>query len=422
MNLLGLIVEYNPFHNGHIYHLNESKKITGATHTIAVMSGNFMQRGTPALLDKFTRAEMAVRNGVDLVVELPTLYACQSAEIFAHGGITLLDSLNCVDSVCFGSEIGDVGILYLIAKILIQEPSEFKDALKNHLNEGLPFPKARSYALFDYISKNKLHETSKENLSEILNSPNNILGIEYIKSILKLNSSIKPYTINRINSGYNSLDIDNSICSASAIRNALKNDGNLKDIDYTIPEPSYDIINNALENGFNPVYSDDFYQILYSIIVRDKDNLSDYFEVNEGIENKIYNSIFKCKNFEEFQNEVKSKRYTMTKISRTLNNIMLGIKKEDIFKTKDLNNIPYLRVLAFNDKGCEILKKIKTSSDIEVITKFSKIKHIDSDDFKTLINYDIKATNMYNLIYYKNNISMLKGPMDYMTSPKYIRK
>ena len=153
MNLLGLIVEYNPFHNGHLYHLNESKKITNATHTIAVMSGNFMQRGTPALLDKFTRAEMAVRNGVDLVVELPTLYACQSAEIFAHGGISLLNSLNCVNSICFGSEIGDIDILYLISKILIDEPIDFKIKLKDYLDKGLPFPKARASALFYYITE-----------------------------------------------------------------------------------------------------------------------------------------------------------------------------------------------------------------------------------------------------------------------------
>lgn len=421
MNLLGLIVEYNPFHNGHMYHLAESKKIANATHTIAVMSGNFMQRGTPALLDKFTRAEIAVRNGVDLVVELPTLYACQSAEIFAHGGITLLNSLNCVDSICFGSEIGNIEILYLISKILIEEPSEFKNTLKEYLNEGLPFPKSRSSALFDYIIQNNLFNISKEELTQILNSPNNILGIEYIKSLLKLNSSIKPYTINRIDSGYNSLNIDNTICSASAIRNALKNNCNLSDIHYTIPKYTYDIINEVVKNGFNPVFDNDFYQILSSIILRDKNNLTDYFEVNEGIENKIYNSIFKCKNLEELKNEIKSKRYTMTKVSRTLNNIMLGIKKQDISKTKDLDCIPYLRVLAFNNKGCEILKQIKKNSEIEIITKFSKIKYIDIDIFKTLIEYDIKATNMYNLIYYKDNPSMLKGPMDYITSPKHIK-
>ena len=413
MNLLGLIVEYNPFHNGHLYHLNESKKITNATHTIAVMSGNFMQRGTPALLDKFTRAEMAVRNGVDLVVELPTLYACQSAEIFAHGGISLLNSLNCVNSICFGSEIGDIDILYIISKILIDEPIDFKIKLKDYLDKGLPFPKARASALFYYITENKLYDTSEEDLLNMLNSPNNILGIEYIKSILKLNSKIKPYTINRINSGYNSLNVNDSICSASAIRNALKNNS-LNTINYTMPKDTYDIINRVIESGFNLVYNEDFYQILSSIIIRDKDNLTDYFEVNEGIENKIYNSIFKCHNIETLQNEIKSKRYTMTKISRTLNNIMLGIKGGDILKTKDLTNIPYVR-------GCEILKEIKKNSEIEVITKFSKIKYINSNIFNTLINYDIKATNMYNLIYYKDNFDMLKAPLDYITSPKYIK-
>lgn len=379
-----------------------------------------MQRGTPALLDKFTRAEMAVRNGVDLVVELPTLYACQSAEIFAHGGISLLNSLNCVNSICFGSEIGDIDILYLISKILIDEPIDFKIKLKDYLDKGLPFPKARASALFYYITENKLYDTSEEDLLNMLNSPNNILGIEYIKSILKLNSKIKPYTINRINSGYNSLNVNDSICSASAIRNALKNNS-LNTINYTMPKDTYDIINRVIESGFNLVYNEDFYQILSSIIIRDKDNLTDYFEVNEGIENKIYNSIFKCHNIETLQNEIKSKRYTMTKISRTLNNIMLGIKGGDILKTKDLTNIPYVRVLAFNEKGCEILKEIKKNSEIEVITKFSKIKYINSNIFNTLINYDIKATNMYNLIYYKDNFDMLKAPLDYITSPKYIK-
>ncbi|WP_276632026.1 nucleotidyltransferase family protein, partial [Terrisporobacter hibernicus] len=148
MNLLGLIVEYNPFHNGHKYHLEKSKEKTNATHTMAIMSGSFLQRGEPALFDKYTRAEMAVKNGVDLVIELPTLYACQSAEIFSHGAISILNSLNCVNSVCFGSEEGSVEILSTIAKILVQEPEEFKSALKKHLDDGHVFPLARSKALF----------------------------------------------------------------------------------------------------------------------------------------------------------------------------------------------------------------------------------------------------------------------------------
>ena len=163
-----------------------------------------------------------------------------------------------------------------------------------------------------------------------------------------------------------------------------------------------------------------FYDILTSIIIRDYENLHNYFEVNEGIENKIYSNIFTSQNLEELINSTKSKRYTMTKIKRTLNNILLGVTKEDILKVKDLNLVPYIRVLAFNNKGREIIKKIKTSSDIEIITKFSKISHIDNPTFKTLIKYDLKSSNMYNLIYYQNNKDLLKGPMDYYLSPKYL--
>ena len=164
MKILGLIVEYNPFHNGHLYHLQKSIEKTKATHTIAIMSGNFLQRGEPALFDKYTRAHAAVKNGVDLVIELPTMFACQSAEIFSHGAITTLNSLNCVDAICFGSEEGDVDILYTISKILVDEPEEFKISLKKYLSDGMLFPTARSLALFDYINDFKLLDISKEKL------------------------------------------------------------------------------------------------------------------------------------------------------------------------------------------------------------------------------------------------------------------
>ena len=412
MNITGIITEYNPFHNGHKFHLEEAKKQTNCDGVICIMSGNFVQRGGPAIVDKWQRTEMALNNGVDLIIELPTFYAVSSAEFFAKGAVSILNSLGVVDNIFFGSECGDSKKLLEIAKVLVSEDSDFQNLLKRNLSLGLTFAKSREKSLIEYLND--------EDINNIVTSSNNILGIEYIKSILKLNSKIKPYTINRINSGYNSLNVNDSICSASAIRNALKNNS-LNTINYTMPKDTYDIINRVIESGFNLVYNEDFYQILSSIIIRDKDNLTDYFEVNEGIENKIYNSIFKCHNIETLQNEIKSKRYTMTKISRTLNNIMLGIKGGDILKTKDLTNIPYVRVLAFNEKGCEILKEIKKNSEIEVITKFSKIKYINSNIFNTLINYDIKATNMYNLIYYKDNFDMLKAPLDYITSPKYIK-
>ena len=420
MNLLGLIVEYNPFHNGHKYHLEKSKEITNATHTVAIMSGSFLQRGEPALFDKYTRAEMAVKNGVDLVIELPTLYACQSAEIFSHGAVATLNSLNCVNSLCFGSEEGNIDILQTISEILVKEPSDFKTTLKNFLYEGIVFPVARSKALYEYIKNNHLLELSEDELQQVLNSSNNILGIEYIKSLIKLNSSIKPYTITRIASKYNSTDIESNICSATAIRNSLKDNTDLKLIENVVPLHTFNEINHKINTNFNPVFDYMFYDLLSSTIIRDVDNLTKYFEVNEGIENKIYSNVFTSKNLEELINSTKSKRYTMTKIKRTLNNILLGINRDDVIKVKDLDKVPYIRILAFNNKGREIIKKIKTSSDIEIITKFSKISHIDNSLFDTLIKYDLKASNMYNLIYYKNNRHLLKGPMDYYLSPKYL--
>ena len=420
MNLLGLIVEYNPFHNCHKYHLEKSKEITNATHTVAIMSGSFLQRGEPALFDKYTRAEMAVKNGVDLVIELPTLYACQSAEIFSHGAVATLNSLNCVNSLCFGSEEGNIDILQTISEILVKEPSDFKTTLKNFLDEGIVFPVARSKALYEYIKNNHLLELSEDELQQVLNSSNNILGIEYIKSLIKLNSSIKPYTITRIASKYNSTDIESNICSATAIRNSLKDNTDLKLIENVVPLHTFNEINHKINTNFNPVFDYMFYDLLSSTIIRDVDNLTKYFEVNEGIENKIYSNVFTSKNLEELINSTKSKRYTMTKIKRTLNNILLGINRDDVIKVKDLDRVPYIRILAFNNKGREIIKKIKTSSDIEIITKFSKISHVDDPIFDTLIKYDLKSSNMYNLIYYKNNRNLLKGPMDYYLSPKYL--
>ncbi|WP_297136683.1 nucleotidyltransferase [Terrisporobacter sp.] len=420
MNILGLIVEYNPFHNGHLYHLEKSKKITKATHTIAVMSGSFLQRGEPALFDKYTRAEIAVKNGVDLVIELPTLYSCQSAEIFSHGAITTLNSLNCVDSVCFGSEEGSIDVLKIISKILVEEPIDFKTYLKKYLDEGLVFPTARSKALYDYINENNILNISENKLQNILNSSNNILGIEYIKSLIKLNSSIKPFTISRIASQYNSSDINSNICSATAIRNVLKDNLNLQQIENVVPNPTFVDIKNNMNANFNPVFDYMFYDLLSSTIVRDYENLEKYFEVNEGIENKIYSNIFTSKNLDDLISSIKSKRYTMTKVKRTLNNILLGITKDDVISTKDICSIPYIRVLAFNDKGREIIRQIKKSSDIEIITKLSKISHISDPLFNTLIKYDIKSSNMYNLIYYKNNKSLIKGPMDFYFSPRYV--
>lgn len=421
MKITGLVVEYNPFHNGHLHHLKRSMELTNATHSIAVMSGNFLQRGEPALFDKFKRAEIAVSNGVDLVVELPTLFACQSAEFFAHGAVSLLDSLNCIDSICFGSEEGSIDLLLEISKILIDEPDEFKSILKEKLDEGILFANARSTALYEYISRNNILNLKEEKLHDILSSSNNILGIEYIKSLLKQKSSIAPYTINRIQSSYNSHTISSNICSATAIRESLRRGNSLSEISSVVPPETLNLISKHIDNGFNPMFDEFYFDVIRELVARDFDKLSDYFDISEGIENKIYKSIFLKSNLSELQQSIKSKRYTLTKVKRMLNNILLGITKEDMNLVKDINKLPYIRVLAFNDKGREILKKIKLNSDIIIINKFSNINFNNDPIFKTLIKYDIKSTNIYNLLYYKSNSKLLKGPMDYYISPIYVK-
>ena len=324
MKIVGLVVEYNPFHNGHLYHLNKSKEVTNATHSIAVMSGNFLQRGEPALFDKYTRAQIAVSNGVDLVVELPSLFACQSAEIFSHGAVTLLNSLNCIDSICFGSEEGDIQILYQIASILTNEPIQFKNILKAYLDEGLLFAVARSKALYDYISSNNLLDIPEEKLNTILNSSNNILGIEYIKSLIRIKSNIKPYTITRIKSEYNSEIISSNICSATAIRKVLKDSFELSAISNVVPYHTLYAIENSIKKAFNPMFDEYYFDIIKQIIVRDINNLNSYFDVTEGIENKIYKSVFTSNSLDSLQQDIKSKRYTLTRVKRILNNILLG--------------------------------------------------------------------------------------------------
>ena len=421
MKILGLIVEYNPFHNGHLYHLKKSLEITNSTHSIAVMSGNFLQRGEPALFDKYKRAEMAVSNGVDLVVELPTLYACQSAEIFAHGAITLLNSLNCIDSICFGSEHGDIDLLVEISKILINEPDKFKTLLKRNLDEGILFALARSKALSEYMLNHTNLNIDENKLNDVLSTPNNILGIEYIKSLLKHKSTIRPYSITRIQADYNSETIESNICSATAIRKTLKEYNTLNSISNVVPIKTFELISKSIDNNFNPMFDEYYFDTIRELVIRDLNILNSYFDVNEGIENKIYKSVFSCKNIFELQQSIKSKRYTLTKVKRILNNILLGITKDDMNTVKNIMKLPYVRILAFNDKGREIIKQIKLNSEIKIINKFSNVNFVDDKVFETLIKYDIKATNMYNIPYYKNNMNLLKGPMDYYLSPIYIK-
>lgn len=419
MKILGLITEYNPFHNGHLYHLKQSVEITGATHTIAIMSGNFLQRGEPALVHKWQRAKMAVESGVDLVVELPTAYACATAELFAFGSISLLHNLGIVDCIAFGSEYGKITALESIADILHRSPRLFETSLKNYLKEGLPFPVARSKAIIDYYSSCSKENSANEliDIEGIMNNPNNILSIEYLKALKRLNSPIIPYTIPRIKAEYHSKDITSDISSATAIREHLRNGKPLEDLVRVMPLPSYKLLKEAYEAGMAPIFKEDFGNAIMAILRRENSaNLIDYFDVNEGLENRIYDCSHTCNTIDALYNCIKSKRYTLTRIQRICMHILFNLKEKDLIGFNHQGGPQYIRVLGFNDKGREILKLGKSRSSLPIITK---INHYipESETAKSLLALDIRATNIYSLAI-KNHHYSTKA-LDYYESPYY---
>ncbi|MGL4451572.1 MAG: nucleotidyltransferase [Sarcina sp.] len=401
MKISGLITEYNPFHLGHKFHFENCKKNTNSEGIICVMSGNFVQRGIPALTDKWSRAQMALNAGIDLVIELPTLYAVSSAEHFAFGAISLLNKLNIVDNVYFGSEIGSIDLIKLVANILSDEPIEFKELLKENLAIGLPFPKARAKSLEIYIHKYTNTNIDTSNLEDFLTSSNNILGIEYCKSINRLKSTIVPLTLKREGSNYNDASItENIFASATAIRANIFANNNLDSIKKFLPEVSYNIL---AEKKYFAAPSSMFNYIKYQLTVYPS-VLSHIQDASEGLDNKILNELKNASSYDDLINRCKSKRYTHTRISRILCHIFLGINEELYSCIKTPPN--YLRVLALNQTGAKILKEIRKNSTIEIITKVPR----KSTDL--LLNLDIKATNLYSLL----NPS-IKLNSDYLISP-----
>jgi|LGOV01.1.fsa_nt_gb predicted nucleotidyltransferase len=380
MKILGVIVEYNPFHNGHAYHLEKSISMTNATHTIAVMSGNFVQRGEPALMNKWTRAKIAVDNGVNLVIELPFANAISSAEKFAFGSVFLLNQLNIVNDIVFGSESGNVDLVETIADYLVNENEEYKTTLQYFLTEGLSFPAARDLAL------RKLNVNS-----ESLNS-NDILGIEYIKAIKQLDSNIKYHTLKRQNIDYHSLDIVNSFASATGIRNKIKEKDFLS-VRATVPSMTYNYISDYRDF----LFIDDYYEILrYKILSESNEYLSEIHEVTEGIENRIIESMRKSTDMTTFLENVKTKRFTMTRIKRILLNILFDIKTKEVDEY-DLLTPKYINILAADNKGLEILRLLKKNEDLNIITNLSKFTTKDPL-LKRQLQLDLQASDLYSIL------------------------
>ena len=390
--VLGIIAEYNPFHNGHLYHLEKSKQQTGATYTIAIISGNFTQRGSTSLIDKWSKAEIALKCGVDLVIELPVLYATSSAENFADGAIKILNSLGIVDYISFGSEAPNTDVLEKFADVLYKEPKEFKSLLSCELDKGLSFPKARQNALMLYLN-------DVRRFANILSSPNNILAIEYIKALKKNNSSILPVSIPRFEAGYNDITYCGNIASATAIRNIVKNNG-FDILRKLVPEASYSILLDNARNGHLVLDLSTFEkEIIYTLRKMSISQIADLQDVSEGLEFSIKNAANSCNTLVEFLNIIKSKRYTTTRLQRILLYSLIGITKKDIDISK--KTLPYIRVLGFNNRGKYILSEVaKQNPKLQIITSVKRFVDTNTNkNLRLMLEKDFWATNVFTLGY-----------------------
>lgn len=390
MKTVGLITEYNPFHKGHLYHLNKAKELTGADRAIVVMSGDFVQRGVPAITDKFTRAHMALAEGADLVLELPCIYATSSAEYFALGAVSLLTKLECVDYLCFGSECGDISLLSHIADFLLEEPLEYQAALRTYIQSGKSYPAARLAALTDTCSEDSVL------LKALLTSPNNILALEYLKALKKLQSSIIPFTIQRVGADYHADQLASDFSSATALRKAILTEGNNPLLLHQqVPPHAAQILTNALadDNAVNP---NDFSAFLSYALLMNKEHLNSYLDVDSDLADRIVKMLPKYTDYTSFASLLKTKAYTHTRITRSLCHILLDIQKEHMSTYLSEGICFYAKTLGFRREASPLFKVLKEQSTIPLITKLSKASSVLSATGQTMFLQDLKASEIYH--------------------------
>ena len=369
---VGIICEYNPFHNGHLYHLNKVKELFKNDTIILVLSGNFTQRGDLSIIEKYDKAYISLLYGVDLVIELPYSFATQSSDYFAKGSVEILNHLKC-KNIVFGSESNDIDLLNNLVDIQLNN-KEYEKLVKEEIDKGENYPTAMSKAL-------------KEITNKTIKEPNDLLALSYIKEIKKNNYDINPISIKRTND-YNSLELSSNITSARSIREALKNN---KEIKNYIP-------NNVLDKIVNIDYNKYFNLLKYKII--SEDNLNIYNSVDEGLDNKLKKEITRSNSLDELILNIKSKRYTYNKINRMFSHILCSYTKEE----NNNNIVKYIRVLGFSTKGRKYLNEIKKDINIPIITNINK-NNID------LLKLELKVDNIYNLITNRNDNLYIKKPI-----------
>jgi len=396
MKSVGLITEYNPFHNGHLHHLRESLKVTDAEVAVAVMSGHFLQRGEPALVDKWLRTEMALAAGVDVVIELPLPWACSSAPDFARGGVQALNLLGGIDALCFGSEAGDIAPLRLGAEILLDRVNAVTEKTAAMLREGLNYPQARARVLAGLLPEG-LEEAA-------LAAPNNILGLEYLKALRQTGSAIEPFTIRRVGAGYHDEAVgEGGIASATGIRSMLTEGKNVAPL---LPAQIWPMLQTALAAGQN-CSADRYCHLLLAQILRDSVGLTDCWLVENGIENRLQSVAEQADNLEALIGGIKSRQLTRTRIQRMLVAILLGIKKTEATELFEAGP-QFLHLLGVSKKGERFLARRRKQRYIPLIQNFSRVHSalkrcygVDLPNHllaRRQLDLELRATKIYTLL------------------------
>lgn len=396
MKVTGIIAEYNPFHKGHEYQIKKARELTDADYVVVVMSGDFTQRGAPALLDKYTRASMALSCGADLVLELPVRYACASAEFFAGGAVSILDGLGVVDFLCFGSESGDTGKIAAAAQALLsaEKDSEYRCCIRQAQKEGLSYPAARAKAL----------NLSAENDAQFWTLPNNILGIEYCKALALSQSRIHPLTILRQGSAYHDESLPAATCnqesfsSATAIRKALLEGAGFHAVKAALPEPTWPIWETRL-NQQGLLSEQDFSLLIhYRLLMEEENGYQKYADITPDLSDKLKKNLNNYTDWKSFCQRLNTKDLTYARASRCLTHILLNLTRENQDAGKSTRFPSYARPLAFTKKAAPLLNAIKISANIPYLPKLSAAAPLLTPFAAQMLQEDILASHIYQTV------------------------
>lgn len=396
MNVTGIIAEYNPFHNGHAYQIQKARELTHADYIVVILNGDFMQRGVPAILNKYQRASMALAQGADVVFELPALYGTSSAEFFAYGGVRLLDELGCISNLCFGCEHPSLPLMQELAAFLAEEPQTYRDALNQALADGYSYPRARQTAILTSFPDN--HTTTKE-IHTILNAPNTILALEYLKSLHQLHSAIQPVTCLRTDFGYHKAALTGTYSSATAIRTELLTNGYNSQLQSCLPDSSFRILQTCCQN-YGPITMEDYYPYLQYCLWKPSHPLSEYLDMNTELANRLLHIYTPSLSYSELTDAMVTKSYTRSRILRALLHIMLDIRQEQMDIQRATGTMHYARLLAFRRESASFLRQLQKTSQIPIINKVSdglrSLRRTDSLG-AALLEQDISCADLYEL-------------------------